>query len=327
MTAIYVHIPFCQSKCAYCAFASFVEGDRKKYFDTLLIEIEKTPRQQVSSIYFGGGTPSFVETEFLTSVLKKIYDHFDVIKNTEVTIECNPCSTTREKLKSYRMAGFNRVSFGVQSLSQKSLSFLGRKHTSLQALDVIKMAQECGFDNISADLLLGLKDSDVVADAEKLIDVGVKHISAYMLQVEPKTPLADMYKKDSSVISTDDEAVEEYKKLNLFLEKKGFVRYEISNFALNGYASKHNMSYWTGQKYLGFGLAAHSFDGKNMRWQNASTFENYFEGKVLKEYLSPQERDEEIIMLGLRCDYGVDIKKLHFDIKKQKNFKIYSKMG
>ena len=331
MIGIYVHIPFCESKCVYCAFASFVKDEsfQSDYFEFLNKEIRtcKFEDRQVSSIYFGGGTPSCVKPEKIVEVLTTIKNNFKVSENAEITIECNPCSTSLEKLKTYYLAGFNRVSFGVQSLDDDMLKFLSRRHTKTQALDAIKNAKAVGFENISADLLLGLPAGDIISDAEKLISAGAKHISAYMLQVEDGTPLKDMVKRGEANLPSDDQTVDNYQKLVDFLQKNRFLQYEISNFALNGFKSKHNYAYWTGQAYMGFGLGAHSFDGKNRRFANANNFNDYFVGKQSVEKLSPLQRDEEMIMLGLRCENGFNAQKLHFDIFQNANFKKHIERG
>lgn len=323
MTGVYVHIPFCDSKCAYCAFASFVAKNdiKEKYFNHLCAEIDQYPiKEKVGSIYFGGGTPSSVEPEQIVRVLNTIQSKFDVDSAAEITIECNPCSVDRQKLQTYKNAGFNRISFGVQSLDDEMLALIGRRHNSRQALAAIAEAKSVGFDNVSADLLLSLPKGDVTSDAQKLIECGVKHISAYMLQIEEKTLLERMVADGKFVPKSEDETVGDYQKLAEFLQKSGLNRYEISNFAYLGCESKHNSLYWTGEKYLGFGLGAHSFDGDKIRSANASNFADYFAGKKQCETLTKQERDEEIIMLGLRCKYGFDLKKLSVDLTHQPDF-------
>lgn len=327
MIGIYVHIPFCESKCIYCAFASFVrdENFQDRYFEFLNKEIKNCnfPDREVASIYFGGGTPSCVSEKQIVKTLQTIKSAFHVLPDAEITIECNPCSASLEKLKAYHSAGFNRVSFGVQSLNDKMLKFLGRRHTKAQALAAIENAKRAGFDNISADLLLGLPKDDVQNDAKILLRSGVKHISAYMLQIEDGTPLKNMVESGKVKLPDDDVVVKKYQKLADFLQKNGFLQYEISNFALKGFKSKHNYAYWTGQAYLGFGLGAHSFDGGFVRWANADNFEDYFLGKQNREVLSSSQRDEEVIMLGLRCDAGFRLDALNASISEKPIFKKY----
>lgn len=324
MIRIYVHIPFCDSKCIYCAFASFVaeNGVKNQYFDFLNNEIinSNLDDKVVSSIYFGGGTPSSVEPKQIVRTLETIKNNFYVLSDAEITIECNPCSTSQEKLFSYYKAGFNRISFGVQSLNNSMLKFLSRRHDKRVALQAVKLAKKVGFENISADLILGLKKGNVVRDARALINVGVKHISAYMLQVEEGTRLKALVLDHSDVIKNDDQAVKDYNRLCNFLDNHGFERYEISNFAFNGFQSEHNLGYWRGEKYIGFGLSAHSFDGKNKRWANSSNLGDYYKRKIVQEVLSQEEIDEEKIMLGLRCYLGFNLKDVSFDLENNKNF-------
>lgn len=324
---VYVHIPFCESKCSYCAFASFVNPQEEtKYFDALISEIaSRSTGEEVESVYFGGGTPSCVAPKNLERVLEKIKQGFKLSPKAEITIELNPNSTTKQKLDFYKHIGINRLSFGVQNLNDKVLQFLGRRHTKKQALFAIKEAKKCGFENISADLLLGVKGSRPKHDAATLLRAKVKHISAYMLQIEEGTSLKKLASKGCKKIASEDESAKIYQKLAQFLQKKGLKRYEISNFAFPGYESSHNIAYWTGEKYLGFGLGAHSYDGKNERSANATNFEDYYAGKVTSERLSQTERDEEIIMLGLRCEYGFDKEKLSFDIEKLPSYKNFIK--
>lgn len=314
---IYVHIPFCESKCVYCAFASVVGNVdlQQKYFQTLLKEIEQCKENEtVQSIYIGGGTPSCVDKKFIEQVLDKIKAHFRVEENAEITLEANSCSLSEEKLKFYKDIGINRLSIGVQSLNNKVLKILGRKHNKKQVFLSLKNALQVGFTNVSVDLLIGLKNTNIKKDCAKLLKYKVKHISAYMLQVEENTPLKSMIENGSQILKNDDECVRDYENLAKFLQKRKMQRYEISNFAFEGYESQHNIGYWVGDKYIGFGLSAHSYDGNFVRTANASDFETYFKGERDKEVLSKAEKDEEIIMLGLRCKYGFDLTKLSFDL-------------
>lgn len=327
--SIYVHVPFCESKCAYCAFASFVRPEEQaRYFSALYDEIESKgdKTREVDTIYIGGGTPSVVEPEFIEKTLKTIEKCFNLSKNCEVSIECNPNSVSEDKLKRYLAAGVNRISFGVQSLKNKTLKRIGRRHTKNDAKRAIKLARREGFKNINADLLIGLPYKTKPAKhAKKLIKKGATHISAYMLQVEPNTRLKWQIESGEVKLPSDEDCVEAYQKLVRKLAKKGFVRYEISNFALPGYECRHNLKYWSRGEYLGFGLSAHSFVG-GIRSANASNFEDYYVGKVASEKISRTESIEEIIMLGLRCTLGVSInelKKLGYDIAENQYFKLY----
>lgn len=316
--SIYVHIPFCESKCIYCAFSSFVPNQQQveNYFKTLWSEISQRAKTQkdkiVRTIFFGGGTPSFVESKFITKTLEMIRQNFNVSKNAEISIECNPNSAIFDKLKDYKGAGFNRISFGVQSLDDNLLKFLGRRHDKLTTLRAINDAKEIGFSNINADLLLGLvgqNKQNIIDYINSLVDAGITHISTYMLMVEKHTPLCALKDKKKYIMS-DDNSVDLYNDVVKYLADIGFLRYEISNFAKRGFECKHNQVYWTLGEYLGFGLAAHSFvDGK--RIANSSCFEKYLSQKNAHRthVVSQDEAKEEFVMLALRTREGIDLKK------------------
>lgn len=316
--SIYVHIPFCESKCIYCAFSSFVPNQQQveNYFKTLWSEISQRAKTQkdkiVRTIFFGGGTPSFVESKFIIKTLEMIKQNFNVSKEAEISIECNPNSATFDKLKDYVRAGFNRVSFGVQSLDDNLLHFLGRKHNHAIALRAICDAKKAGFQNISADLLIGLAGQTQQSLFDKiniLVNAGITHISIYMLMVEKHTPLCALKNKKKYLMS-DDDTVDLYNEVVEHLSKLGLYRYEISNFSKSGFECKHNQVYWTLGEYLGFGLAAHSFvDGK--RIANSSCFEKYLSQKNAHRthVVSQDEAKEEFVMLALRTREGIDLKK------------------
>lgn len=333
---LYLHIPFCESKCLYCDFASFSGAkDREEaYFKFLLNEIKHSEHKgrEVDTIYIGGGTPSCVDANFIKQVLETIKSTFKVDDTAEISMECNPNSVTEEKLKQYKSFGVNRISYGVQSLQEDALKAIGRLHSREQALNAITLAKSVGFKNVSADLMLGLPNATpekVIEDAEILISLGITHISSYMLQVEEGTPLFEIVKRNPDFVSSDDESVLIYEKLVQFLEKNGFLRYEISNFALNGYECKHNLKYWAGDQYLGFGLSAHSLiDGK--RIANGRKFDEYFLNKKEIEVLKNKDKIEEKIMLGLRCKLGFsksELSILGYNVKKNSNFEKFINQG
>ncbi len=329
---IYVHIPFCESKCTYCDFASFVCEEKEKYFVFLKDEIEKSEHKgrAVDTIYIGGGTPSSVEPKYIIQILQTIKSNFQVSKNAEITIECNPNSATVEKLASYLNSGVNRISFGVQSLQDGVLKFAGRRHTAKEAIAAIENAKTVGFKNISADLIIGFPNqtkTSVCQDAKKLISLGITHISTYMLQVEEGTLLYKIVKENPSLLPNDDVCSEIFQELVSFLEQNAFCQYEVSNFSKPNFESRHNLKYWSGQDYLGFGLSATSTIG-NKRFTNAKTFEGYFNGEREVEILGNREKIEEKIMLGLRCRLGFnieEIKTLGYDISSNKSFQEFIK--
>ncbi len=329
-------MPFCESKCSYCDFASFVCGEdlKQKYFAKLVQEICgcKYKDREVQSVYFGGGTPSSVDEKYIISVMKCLRHNFTFSNNAEITIECNPASESLDKLKKYRELGINRISFGVQSLNDNTLKFLNRRHTKKDAVEAIKDAQKAGFENISADLIIGVSESqeDLIDSAKQLLNLGVKHISAYMLQIEEGTPLYNAYQNNNSIVPSEDYCVGMYDRLVVFLTERGFCHYEISNFALPCYQSQHNLGYWRLDDYIGFGLSAHSFvDG--VRFANSNNFNDYFEDKnITREVLTAQQKIEEKIMLGLRCQEGVSIKdllNLGYDIMTNPNLSNFVENG
>ena len=332
--SIYVHIPFCEQKCNYCAFASFCAKEEQidEYVSLLCEEIarRKTDRP-VRTIYIGGGTPSILTEEQIEKIVSTLFDNFDVYEDAEFTIEANPNSITEEKLKCWKKLRVNRVSVGVQSLSDKSLKKIGRLHTKKEALEKIKLTRRY-FDNVSADLIIGLENEtgkDLCKYASQLVDLGVKHISCYLLEVYENTKIFQMIKNGEYKPLSDDDTIDGFGKLANYLVDKGFARYEISNFALPGYESQHNLNYWSRGDYLGFGLGAHSFE-KDKRYYNLANFADYKAGKSDFEILSKKEQIEEMIMLGLRCRLGVDIavlKKMGYDIAKNQYFIDYLKQG
>ena len=314
---IYVHIPFCKQKCAYCDFCSFCANDKivERYFNFLNSEIKRRALAdaKVQSIYFGGGTPSSIDERYIVSILDTIKDSFYVDANAEITIECNPCSTSENKLVAYRNAGFNRVSFGVQSFNDEILKMIGRLHNSREAEKAINCAKIVGFRNISCDLMIGLPKQtkeDLIFAIDKLNDLGVKHISSYMLQLEEGTILYDKVQKGELKVLNEDEQVELYESVIDQLNKLGFKQYEVSNFAKESLYSRHNINYWRRGEYLGFGLSAHSFIDET-RFANSNNMKEYENGKfALIESLSKEEIAEEIVMLGLRYFEGVDLEAL-----------------
>ena len=286
---------------------------QKRYVQTLIKEIEETKyKRKVSSIFFGGGTPSILPAEDIKEIMLAIKSKFTLTKNAEISIECNPNSITEEKLKAYKNLGFNRISFGVQSLDDDVLKLIGRVHNRSEALEAINLANIAGFTNINADLLLGIKENkNISRDIEELKAAGVTHISAYMLILEQGTPLEILAKQNKVKLLSEDESVAQYEEYLKVLRQNGFYRYEISNFALKGYKCKHNINYWECGEYLGFGVAAHSYIN-GTRYSNTENILEYIENYTNKSYekLTNQEKLEELIMLGLRTKRGVSLKKL-----------------
>ena len=315
--SIYIHIPFCKSKCYYCSFCSFANSEKiyEEYFKTLNYEIENSALNYkdniVNTIFIGGGTPSVVPAIFIENLIKNIKKHYVLSKNCEISIECNPESATKEKLKIYKNAGINRISFGVQSLNDNLLKSINRVHTSLQAKQTITLAKQIGFKNINADVMLGLPNqtlNDAKKTVKTLIDLGLTHISLYTLILEENTPLFNMVNDKKCKLPTEDETVEMFDACLNILNKNNFTRYEVANFSKKGKICKHNFGYWTNKNYVGFGLSAHSKIDKT-RFCNTLNLEEYFKYNFIssKEILYNSQIREEKIMLGLRTNKGISL--------------------
>jgi oxygen-independent coproporphyrinogen III oxidase len=348
--SLYIHIPFCFGhKCNYCSFVSFCnkQNDMETYVKAVCEEIKLRSKQlageyALDTIYFGGGTPSCIETGLITRIMLAIKENFKINKSAEISIECNPESLTREKLEEYKLDGINRLSIGVQSFSNGVLDFIGRSHTAKMAKDAIILAQKMGFDNISIDMMLGLpaqNEYDVEQMAKWLVKHNIKHISAYSLILENGTPLKTLVDEGKLTVPSDDETVDMYNSVYSVLKKYGYIRYEVSNFAQPYYECRHNLVYWTGKEYLGIGLASHSYIG-GKRFCNTEDFDKYISNLTDKklavesvEMLTPIQRREEEIMLALRTNLGLDTYRLdrlyggNFLKDKAKEIEFLSKNG
>lgn len=320
---LYIHIPFCKSKCYYCDFCSVVSGKNiNNYMDRLVDESVATSRflndYSVDTVFIGGGTPTILPSGLLESVYNKIIKNFnhDIM---EFTIEANPDTITNDKLSSLRKIGANRLSIGVQSFNDDILKMLNRPHTSIDAVNAIKLAKEY-FNNISCDIMIGLPNQnydDLALTINRLTELGIKHISCYTLQLEDKTVLKQMVDSGKITLPNDEDTADMYQFCYELLQKNGYNRYEISNFAQNGYECKHNLGYWTRENYLGLGASSHSLVD-NIRFCNTNNINNYISGAGYQDiqHLSVSEQIEETIMLNLRTKYGIDIANFnrHYDI-------------
>lgn len=317
---IYVHIPFCRSKCEYCDFYSLGGGRSKelmdRYLHALVTHIRETaalaPDYVVDSVYFGGGTPSFFGADGLKRVFAEIDRRFNLARDCEVTFEANPDSVNGITLKKLYAAGFNRMSLGVQNDTDEVLKALGRPHTYEQAVQAVQKAREAGFDNISVDLMYGLPNQSReqwMQTLRHVLDLKPDHVSCYGLKVEPGTPLYNY--QDCANLPDDDAQADMYLYAVETLENFGYFQYEISNFAREGMASRHNLKYWTGGEYIGFGpSAASDFAGK--RFTAEANIETYIQGVLGKgvilsecESVPPRERAGEYLMLRLRTAEGI----------------------
>ena len=339
---LYIHIPFCRTKCLYCDFCSFVSRDeqqREAYVGALLREIEArgTKDYSVDTVYFGGGTPSLLSAEQIGRILGEIKESFNVSLDAEITLECNPMTVSDgdKYFKELRALGVNRLSLGVQSAIDEELKLIGRRHSFEDAKATFLAARGAGFENISVDLMLGIPSQtfdSLRASANQVIKLAAEHISIYSLQLEEGTPLYRMRERYS--LADDDTAADMYELVVKMMKDAGYRHYEISNFARGGRESKHNSKYWRLDEYLGLGLAAHSdFGGK--RLENTRDMERYLGGEWLQAEsdISNSEREFEFLMLGLRTADGISKSEflarfgVDFDEKYGKKVEKFKKMG
>lgn len=284
---IYVHIPFCAKKCLYCDFVSYENKKEliEKYVDALNIEISKCElpvninlsEYEVSTIYIGGGTPSFINSKYIGKILENIKNKFKILESVEITIEINPGTVTKEKLQDYKNSEINRLSIGLQSTNDDILKQIGRIHTYEQFLQNYNIARQIGFKNINVDLMLALPNQTIeILDEsiDKLVALNPEHISVYSLILEEETPLYNLVQKGKVVLINDELERNMYWNTKKKLEKSGYEHYEISNFAKKGYNSKHNTNCWEQKEYIGFGAAAHSYI-QNVRYSNTVDVQEY----------------------------------------------------
>lgn len=309
--SLYIHIPFCKSKCAYCDFASFPgrEAMWEAYFAALCGEIRavKGDAHRVETVFFGGGTPSLVPEAYIAGALAAAREAFSFAPGAEVSLEANPGTLTMEKLRAYREMGVNRLSIGVQSFDAGLLRDIGRVHTPGEAVEAVRMARAAGFANIGIDLMYGLPGQTMgawEATLETALSLPLAHISAYALIVEEGTPMAAR----EGELPGEEDVLAMQRLCTRALAAAGFDRYEISNYAKAGFACRHNRVYWRRGEYLGFGCAAHSFFGGE-RFRNASDLEGYLRGArgLERERVDGKAAREEIIMLATRTREGLSL--------------------
>lgn len=330
---IYVHIPFCKQKCYYCDFISYVGKEKlvEKYINILIKEITDVAEGnkldyesgmddlfKVNTIYIGGGTPSFIDSKYIVNIIKIIKEKFKLDENVEITLEVNPGTVNKEKLEDYFKIGINRLSIGLQSTNNNLLKEIGRIHTYEEFLNTYSLARKVGFNNINADLIIGLPKqtiADVENSVNELVNLKLEHISVYSLILEEGTMLEELVRSGKLKLPEDKEERNMYWKVKNILEKNGYNHYEISNFAKHGSESKHNLDCWKQKEYVGFGVAAHSYTN-GVRYSNIENIEeyikNYEEGKeednfVFHEKQTHNMKVKEYMMLGLRKIKGVCI--------------------
>ena len=319
---IYIHIPFCKRKCYYCDFISYSNKCEQveNYIDTVIKELKTYAFENynVTTIYIGGGTPSFIDSKFIAKLMDeikdKLKDNTTKFEDIEITIEVNPGTVNEEKLKDYKKSGINRMSIGLQSTNNQLLKEIGRIHTYEEFLNGYKMATEVGFDNINVDLMLGLPNQsiqDLKKSLNEIIKLEPNHISVYSLILEESTVLYQNVEKGLTELPDEELERRMYWYVKDTLELNGYEHYEISNFCKKGKESKHNSNCWEQKEYIGLGAAAHSYlEGK--RYSNTGNLEDYikdFEDKEIQEIQSKEDMQKEYMLLGLRKIQGVSISK------------------
>ena len=332
---LYIHIPFCLSKCDYCDFYSSTSiSALPGFLEALFKEMELyRPRfQSFDTVYIGGGTPSLLSPEQLESILTGVKKNFDLISNPEITTETNPADLNRSFLESMRQIGINRINIGVQSFDEKVLGFLGRRHSVKQAISAIEASRKAGFRNIGLDLIYGVPSQEIGSWLDTLtqaVAFSPQHLSCYQLTLEAKTALGIRYRAGEFSIPGEEAQYEFFMKTSEFLEEAGYIHYEVSNFARGTeYTSRHNQKYWDHSPYLGLGPAAHSFQS-NRRWWNHRSLDQYLTlinaGNLPvkeTETLTMEQLQLEALYFGLRTKKGVclqDVKnRYHFDLFAEK---------
>lgn len=322
--SLYIHIPFCESKCYYCDFLSFKKDDLdiKEYVDNVILELalyrDKLKDYKIDTIFIGGGTPSSIAAEYIQRILGYIHENFNVDSLRETTIEVNPGSLTRDKVAIYKESKINRVSMGMQSFNEGILKSIGRIHGVDDFYTSYELLIEAEIYNINIDLILGLPDQeeeDIIKDLKILTDLNIPHISYYGLIIEDGTAMKDMYIKKEITIPEEDIERRMYHSAVKFLKKKGYIHYEISNFALPNFQCNHNMTYWKIRPYVGVGLGSHS-NIDNRRYWNEKSFLKYKD--KLKKALLPVEEGEDIDLNTEISEYSIMGLRLIEGINKEK---------
>lgn len=315
---IYVHIPFCKQKCFYCDFVSYCDKTKliDKYIECLKKEIKFKSNKKgfiIDTIYIGGGTPSVIDGKLVRDILETIKENFIIDEEAEVTIEVNPGTVNEEKLKIYKESGINRISMGLQSTNNSLLKMLGRIHTYEEFLECFDLARHVGFKNINVDLMIGLPRQDledINESIERISNLKPEHISVYSLIVEEGTRISKDLLTGKLILPEEEFERKMYWKVKEKLKSNGYIHYEISNFAKEGYESKHNMDCWNQKEYIGFGLAAHSYLNKK-RYSNTENLKTYLEdvekNRIIHEVQTTESERNEYMLLGLRKIDGINI--------------------
>jgi len=323
LAGIYLHIPFCKQACTYCNF-HFTTSLRYKddliaaLRQEIIAEKEYLQGEEVATIYFGGGTPSILEISDLRFLISDLREHYPVLHDAEITLEANPDDVTKEKAAAWKELGINRLSIGIQSFFEEELRWMNRAHNADQAKACMENSYAAGIDNLSIDLIYGsplLTDEMWEQNVKTAIGYGIKHLSCYALTVEEKTPLHKNISLNKTVDVDSDKQARQFLQLMHWLRMAGYEHYEVSNFAQPGFRSRHNSSYWKGIPYLGLGPSAHSYNGRERRWNipnNTVYSKTMNEGAPEREIevLTPTQQLNETIMISLRTMEGIDLKKI-----------------
>lgn len=316
---VYLHIPFCKSRCSYCDFATDVYRDSsavERYVSSLCYEIQNLKFEIpnfADTVYFGGGTPSVLSPTQVGRILETVREKFDVATDAEITMEMNPATVTSETLGEYKTLGMNRASFGVQTFNERDLKLLARGHDANDARQTFRLLREVGFENVSFDLIAGLPDQtldDWSGNLDEAVAMDPEHLSLYLLEIHQGTPLAEQLRSGRRPLPDDELAAEMYEMMIDRLADAGYVQYEISNFAKPGFESRHNNKYWRLNPVYGFGVSAHSFDG-SQRYANERDTAKYVElinasgtAEVFRETIHAAS---EFVFLGLRLVKGIEL--------------------
>ncbi|HSV89072.1 MAG TPA: radical SAM family heme chaperone HemW [Bacteroidales bacterium] len=330
MAGIYLHIPFCRQACHYCNFHfSVSQRNKEQIVDCLIMEMElrkgffdacltEAKGRAIQSIYLGGGTPSTLGINHLQKIFSALYRHFCVMEDAEITLEANPEDLTPGYLLMLRETPVNRLSIGIQSFHEPDLKYMNRSHSSKQAIQCIEQAQKAGYSNITIDLIYGtptMDDKAFTQNLEMIVQMGIQHVSAYALTVEPYTALEVFIKRGKLQPVDEEQCARQFELLMDFLAEKGYLHYEISNFALPGMFSRHNLSYWIGAPYLGLGPSAHSYKQNKRSWNPANTtaYTQSITKGVLpleSEELSSAQQYDEYLMTSLRTMWGCSLERV-----------------
>ena len=304
---LYIHIPFCSSRCSYCDFATGIYQNElaERYVRALVAEIELSPLRgaSVDTIYFGGGTPSLLEPAQLRRILSAARDRFTVDETSEITLEINPGSATFDRLREFRELGINRASFGAQTFDDRELAKLGRSHTAADARRTFHDLRAAGFTNVSFDLIAGLPGQTLAGwqrNVDEALALRPEHLSFYLLEVHSGTPLAQHIERGIQPVPDEDLAAVMYQSMLERAVAAGYEHYEISNLCLPGFQTRHNTKYWIGEPYFGFGCSAHSYDGEKRRWANQRDVLEYV--RLVEQGLKPLAEEHELTMQDLRSE-------------------------